>query len=63
MQPRHVPSAAAAVLSAACAQMFGGWNRQYKHKSEVLGCEMVFTVFFPPAAEKGPVPVRAALHI
>ena len=40
--------------------MFGGWNRQYKHKSETLGCDMVFSVFYPPAAEKGPVPVRSA---
>ena len=44
-------------------QMFGGWNRQYKHKSETLGCDMVFTVFYPPAAEKGPVPVSCLCRL
>ena len=37
--------------------MFGGWNRKYKHKSDVLGCDMTFTVYFPPASEKKAVPV------
>jgi S-formylglutathione hydrolase len=36
---------------------FGGWNRRYKHSSQVLGCDMNFTVYFPPAAEQGKVPV------
>lgn len=46
-------------LSSAClVQQYGGWNRRYKHDSEVLGCSMTFTVYYPPAAEKGPVPVR-----
>lgn len=31
-------------------KMFGGWVRKYKHQSAELGCEMVFSVFFPPAA-------------
>ena len=44
-----------------CApQMFGGWVRKYKHQSAELGCEMVFSVFFPPAAavQGAKVPVR-----
>ncbi|CAK0784983.1 hypothetical protein CVIRNUC_008188 [Coccomyxa viridis] len=39
------------------AKIFGGWNRRYKHKSDVLGCDMTFTVFYPPACESSPVPV------
>lgn len=39
-------------------QMFGGWNKKYKHSSDTLGCSMTFTVYYPPAAEKGKVPVR-----
>ncbi len=35
----------------------GGWQKRYQHQSEVLGCEMVFSVFLPPQAESGPVPV------
>jgi len=34
---------------------FGGWNKRFKHHSAVLGCDMTFTVFFPPAAGKAPV--------
>lgn len=39
------------------SQIFGGWNRRYKHKSDVLGCDMTFSVFFPPSSESSPVPV------
>ena len=45
-------------LSEIPLQMFGGWNRKYKHQSDTLGCSMTFTVYYPPAAEKGKVPVR-----
>ncbi|KAG2482418.1 hypothetical protein HYH03_018653 [Edaphochlamys debaryana] len=38
-------------------KQFGGWNRRYKHKSKSLGCDMTFTVYFPPAAASGKVPV------
>ncbi|KAK9863729.1 hypothetical protein WJX84_008872 [Apatococcus fuscideae] len=38
-------------------KQFGGWNRRYTHDSQVLGCSMTFTVYFPPAAEEGSVPV------
>ncbi len=36
---------------------FGGWNRQYNHPSEVLGCTMRFAIFLPPKAEHEKVPV------
>ena len=32
---------------------FGGWNRQYSHFSEVLGCQMRFAVYLPPRADNG----------
>jgi S-formylglutathione hydrolase len=31
---------------------FGGWHKRYKHRSNVLGCEMVFAVYLPPQAEQ-----------
>ena len=30
---------------------FGGWLKRYKHHSKVLGCEMIFAIYLPPAAE------------
>ena len=36
---------------------FGGWLKRYKHRSEVLGCEMIFAIFLPPAAEEQKVPL------
>jgi len=38
------------------SRCFGGWNRRYRHRSETLDCDMVFTVYLPPAAETGSVP-------
>jgi len=38
------------------SRCFGGWNRRYRHRSEALDCDMVFTVYLPPAAETGSVP-------
>ncbi|MBF6723606.1 S-formylglutathione hydrolase, partial [Acinetobacter baumannii] len=35
---------------------FGGWLERYRHRSQVLGCEMVFAVYLPPAVEKQSVP-------
>lgn len=32
---------------------FGGWNKQYTHLSEVLGCEMRFAIYLPPQAANG----------
>ncbi|MCC2614684.1 S-formylglutathione hydrolase [Aestuariibacter halophilus] len=30
---------------------FGGWQKRYHHPSSVLGCDMHFSVYFPPQAE------------
>lgn len=36
---------------------FGGWHKRFRHRSAVLGCDMVFAVYLPPQAEQGTVPV------
>ncbi|MFC3714584.1 S-formylglutathione hydrolase [Luteimonas soli] len=36
---------------------FGGWQDVYRHRSEVLGCDMTVGVYFPPQAERGSCPV------
>lgn len=36
---------------------FGGQQLRYSHASAVLGCEMTFSIFLPPQAEQGKVPV------
>ncbi len=37
---------------------FGGWHKRYKHRSEVLDCDMAFAVYLPPQAERaGKLPV------
>ena len=36
---------------------FSGDQERYKHTSEVLGCEMVFSVYLPPQAAEKSVPV------
>ena len=36
---------------------FGGQQRRYRHASETLNCDMTFSVFLPPQAEAGKVPV------
>lgn len=38
-------------------QQYGGWNKQYQHRSDTLGCDMKFSVFTPPASESKKVPV------
>lgn len=38
-------------------KVFGGQQLQYKHGSDVLNCEMSFSVFLPPQAEAGSLPV------
>jgi S-formylglutathione hydrolase len=38
-------------------QSFGGQQLRYKHQSAVLNCEMSFSIYLPPQAVKGPVPV------
>ena len=36
---------------------FGGWQDVYRHRSEVLDCDMTVGVYFPPQAEQAPCPV------
>ena len=36
---------------------FGGWQDVYRHRSEVLGCDMTVGVYRPPQAADGPCPV------
>ncbi|MFP3758225.1 S-formylglutathione hydrolase, partial [Cupriavidus sp. SIMBA_020] len=36
---------------------FGGAQRYYRHESAEIGLPMRFSVFVPPQAEHGPVPV------
>ena len=32
---------------------FGGWHKQYRHRSTVLDCEMRFAIYLPPLALTG----------
>ena len=41
----------------AANKSFGGWLKRYKHHSKVLGCEMIFAIYLPPAAEEQDVPL------
>ncbi|MDY0070761.1 MAG: S-formylglutathione hydrolase [Porticoccaceae bacterium] len=36
---------------------FGGRQLRYRHRSAALDCDMTFSVYLPPQAEQGPVPV------
>jgi len=36
---------------------FGGWTKMFSHPSAICGGEMKFSVFLPPQAESGTVPV------
>ncbi|HEY7772064.1 MAG TPA: S-formylglutathione hydrolase [Marinagarivorans sp.] len=36
---------------------FGGLQNRYRHSARALNCDMVFSVYLPPQAEQGPVPV------
>ena len=38
-------------------QSFGGQQLRCKHQSDVLNCEMTFSIYLPPQAEQGSVPV------
>src|SRR5699024_600344 len=40
----------------AANRSFGGWHKRFKHRSEVLDCDMIFGAYLPPAAETTPVP-------
>lgn len=39
------------------SKIFGGWQNQYQHRSDVLNCDMQFSVYLPPQAESEKVPV------
>ncbi|MFM7272742.1 MAG: S-formylglutathione hydrolase, partial [Gammaproteobacteria bacterium] len=41
----------------ASSRCFGGWQNRYRHRSEVLGCTMHFSLYLPPQAEAGAVPL------
>jgi hypothetical protein len=45
-------AAMAAPTQISANKCFGGYNRRYKHASSSLGCDMTFTVYFPPAADE-----------
>ncbi|MGL4564770.1 MAG: alpha/beta hydrolase-fold protein, partial [Halioglobus sp.] len=36
---------------------FGGQQLRFRHASTVLGCDMTFSVYLPPQAEAGKVPL------
>ena len=36
---------------------FGGWQDVYRHRSEVLDCDMTVGIYVPPQAGQGPCPV------
>ncbi|MCB2052888.1 MAG: S-formylglutathione hydrolase [Geminicoccaceae bacterium] len=36
---------------------FGGWQKVFRHQSNETGTAMEFSVFLPPAAERGPCPL------
>ncbi|WP_289623304.1 S-formylglutathione hydrolase [Spartinivicinus marinus] len=38
-------------------KVHGGWLKRYQHHSDVLNCDMTFTLFLPPQAEEQAVPV------
>ncbi len=39
------------------SRSFGGWLKRYRHQSTCLDSSMIFAIYLPPQAEKGPVPV------
>jgi len=39
------------------SKSFGGWTKMFSHPSAICGGEMKFSVFLPPQAESGTVPV------
>lgn len=41
----------------ASSRCFGGQQRRYRHRALALGCEMHFSIYLPPQADTGPVPV------
>ena len=38
-------------------ESFGGRQLRYRHRSTTLNCDMTFSIYLPPQAQRGPVPV------
>lgn len=36
-----------------CNKIFGGWNKQYTHRSDVNRCTMQFAIYLPPQSNDG----------
>ena len=36
---------------------FGGWVKRYRHRSNVLNCDMVFGLYLPPQVAQQKVPL------
>ena len=57
MSDRLIPSAIS-LENLTSNRSFGGWNKQYRHTSSTLHCDMRFAIYLPPqACEKNKVPV------
>ncbi|HEY8585527.1 MAG TPA: S-formylglutathione hydrolase [Rhodanobacter sp.] len=41
------------IENVSCNRMFGGWNKQYRHASSSLNCDMRFAIYLPPQASNG----------
>lgn len=41
------------IENVSCNRMFGGWNKQYRHASSSLDCDMRFAIYLPPQASNG----------
>lgn len=37
-------------------KVFGGWQNQFEHQSNILDCTMQFSIFLPPQSARGKVP-------
>jgi len=44
------------VKPVAAWRSFGGWVKRFRHRSDVLDCDMTFGVYLPPAAAQASVP-------
>ncbi|WP_142849436.1 S-formylglutathione hydrolase [Telmatospirillum sp. J64-1] len=42
-----------ALQEIAANKSFGGWHKRIRHRSSVLGCDMVFGLYLPPQVEQG----------
>lgn len=53
----------AAPVQVAANKCFGGFTKRYSHASKVLGCDMTFSVFFPPGAASQAEAAPAAVPV